>query len=123
MKNFNDEILFRRITADGSTTLLIHEWMENIQSHYHARYRCFARILEATGITGPFNLTYKGKQHSDTFICEYSKNGKKASVTVFLRFLDTDSCAEIWIDDHECEPWERKIFGIEKGKIVPIIWP
>lgn len=114
----NDEVLFRRITADGTTKDLIREWMENVQAAYNVRYRCFARILEATGMTGPFNLTHTGKIRSDRFICEYSEKSKRTSVTVFLRFSDgCDNSGEIWVDDCECGTW--KVFIIKKGKIVP----
>ena len=118
MRHFNDEMLFSRFTADGTTMHLIQDWMENIQMHYDARYRCFARILEATGMTGPFNLTSDGKPRSDAFICEYSKKDKRTCVSVFLRFCDVfDNPGEIWIDDHECK--NRKIFTLKNGKIVP----
>ncbi len=118
MQHFNDEMLFRRITADESTKTLIHEWMKNIQVYYNVKYRCFARILEATGMTGPFNLTHEGKTQSDTFRCEYFKESKRTSVSVFLRFSDgCDNSGEIWVNDKESGT--RNIFIIKKGKIVP----
>ena len=117
MNLFYDEMLFMRITADGATQTLIHEWMKNIQTYYNARYRCFARILEATGMTGPFNLTYKGKPRSDTFICEYTQKAKKINVSVFLRFCNGCDPAQIWINGHDDGTY--KVFSIKEGKIVP----
>lgn len=116
MKFKNDDYLFRRITADWQTKNLIREWMEHTSRNYFVfRYRVFAKVLESVGMKGPFTLTYHGSQ---TFICEFQldpKSTAKTQHTVFLRFLDTDSVAEVWVDSKE----GRKVFNLNKeGKFV-----
>ena len=53
-KQFNDDVLFSRITADEGSVDLIHSWLNNTELNYDE----FAEILEIADLKGPFDLRY-----------------------------------------------------------------
>lgn len=89
-KQFNDEVLFRRITADDGSIDLIHRWLNNTELNYDE----FTEILEMAGLKGPFCLSHS-KDHGYRNMIMVTAGER--TYLVWLDFFDTDSSGSLEI--------------------------
>lgn len=89
-KQFNDDVLFSRITADDGSVDLIHRWLNNTELNYDE----FAGILEMADLKAPFDL-----HHSDdpSYRNMLTVTADEKHYLVWLNFFDTDSSGALQV--------------------------
>lgn len=99
-KQFNDDVLFSRITADDASVDLIHRWLNNTELDYNE----FAGILEMADLKDPFCLSHsKDPDYRNMLMVK----ADEMHYIIWLGFFDTDSSGALQVipcDGDSVEP-------------------
>lgn len=99
-KQFNDDVLFSRITADEGSVDLIHRWLNNTELNYDE----FAGILEMADLKGPFCLSHSKDPGCRNMLMV---TANEMHYIIWLDFFDTDSSGALQVipcDGDSVEP-------------------